>query len=91
MGSLVGVRVVVVVGAVVAGRVVVVGSRLLRRGCVGGDRRDDRAGDVVEPSPYISTRLLDHLAPLQEEARSHADHGDVRDLAHQVALLRIAA
>lgn len=38
-----------------------------------------------------STRLLDHLAPLQAQALRHPHDGDVRQLAHDIQLLRSAA
>ncbi|GAA1309742.1 helix-turn-helix transcriptional regulator [Saccharothrix xinjiangensis] len=38
-----------------------------------------------------STRLLDHLKPLEDQARQHGGTGDVRQLHHEARLLRSAA
>jgi hypothetical protein len=46
---------------------------------------------VAAASQVKSTRLLDHLAPLQTETQRHQQDSAVRDLHHHVQKLRVAA
>ncbi len=47
--------------------------------------------DTLEAAQAInSTRILDHLAPLHAQARRHHQHADLRQLSHDLQVLRTA-
>ncbi len=47
--------------------------------------------DTLEAAQAVnSTRILDHLAPLHAQARRHHQHADLRQLSHDLQVLRTA-